>query len=235
MAEKNPFSVNRQFDVRKHGLALLITFIIFSIGILIGTALSEERLGFTRDAIELQQIEYESLQMQLLYLTGQEEKNCNALLGSLERNIYDLENSRIKLENYMAGSEEGDFNLIKRDYMLTEIRYWLLAREAQNVCPSDIANILFFYEVDESCLDCSAQGHILTYLKDIFGDKLLIFSLDVNFDEPMIQILKENYGITEFPSLVVEKKVFPGLTKKEALINELCFSYGSAAFPVCST
>ena len=85
----------------------------------------------------------------------------------------------------------------------------------------------------DSCFDCSAQGYILTYLKSIFGEKLLVFSLDVNFNEPMVQILKENYEIEELPTVIVGDKVFSGLTKKEELINELCLSYSDASFDAC--
>lgn len=225
--------VDRKVYWKRHLVVLVITLIIFSIGIMIGSALTKGRLGFTQEDIEKRQIEYESLQMQLLYLSRQENKSCNVLLNSLERSSYDLENSRIKLENYMAGSESGNFYVIKKDYMLTEIRYWLLAEESKNVCPNDAVRILFFYETDENCIDCSAQGNILTYLKDVFGDKLLVFSLDVNFDEPMIQILKETYDISELPALVLGDKVFQGLTKKEELINELCPYYVGASFEAC--
>ena len=90
-----------------------------------------------------------------------------------------------------------------------------------------------FYETDESCFDCSAQGYVLTYLKNVFGDKLLVFSLDVNFDEPMIQILKENYGVEVLPTLIVEDKVLSGLTKKEELIKELCSYYSKASSELC--
>ena len=223
----------RQFFWKRHILAFVITLLIFSVGILLGSKLSNDRIEFTKTDIERQQVEYESLQLQLLYLTGQEGKNCEVLLNTLERNIYDLENSRIKLENYIQGQEGGDYQTIKRDYMLTEIRYWLLANEAKEVCANDLATVLYFYETTDSCFDCSAQGYILTYLKSIFGDKLLVFSLDVNFNEPMVQILKENYEIEELPTVIVGGKVFSGLTKKEELINELCLFYTDASFDVC--
>ncbi len=223
----------RQFFWKRHILAFFITLLIFSVGILLGSKLTSDRIEFTKTDIERQQVEYESLQMQLLYLTGQEGKNCEVLLNTLERNIYDLENSRIKLENYIQGQEGGDYKTIKRDYMLTEIRYWLLANEAKEVCPNDLATVLYFYETTDSCFDCSAQGYILTYLKSIFGEKLLVFSLDVNFNEPMVQILKENYEIEKLPTVLVGEKIFTGLTKKEELINELCHSYSDASFDAC--
>jgi hypothetical protein len=214
--------IERKVDVKKHLFALVITALIFTVGILIGLGLSEERINFMSESIGEQQIEYESLQMQLLYLTGQEEKNCEVLLKSLERNIYDLENSRVKLENYIAGDESESFDLVKRDYMLTEIRYWLLANEVEEVCASDAVNVLFFYEKDEVCGDCSTQGYILTYLKDRLGENFLVFSLDVGFDEPMIQILKEGYGVEELPAVVFDNVTFNGLAEKEELFKEFC-------------
>ena len=224
--------VDRKFYWKRHLVVLLITMFIFTVGIMIGAILGEQRFEFTKADIEKQQVEYQSLQMQLLYLTGQEEKNCEVLLNSLERNIYDLENSRVKLENYIQDGSK-DFETVKRDYMLTEIRYWLMAKEAKKVCPSDAVSVLFFYETDDTCGDCSAQGHILTYLKSVFKDRLLVFSLDVNFNEPMVQILKENYGVDSLPSVIVEDKLFEGLAKKEELINELCHYYTDSSLEEC--
>tara|TARA_Y100000310_G_scaffold344773_1_gene459387 strand:- start:839 stop:1540 length:702 start_codon:yes stop_codon:yes gene_type:complete len=228
-------SIERKFYLKRHTIALVITLFIFIVGILIGLRVGEMRLDFTKQDIERQQTEYESLQMQLLYLTGQEQKSCDVLLNSLERNIFDLENSRAKLENYVESNDKSSFDVVKRDYMLTEIRYWLLAKEAKKVCPNDVMSILFFYERDELCDDCSAQGYILTYLKDTFGENLLVFSLDVGFGEPMVQILKENYGLEMLPAVVVEDHVFQGLVKKEELINELCLNYDSPTFELCES
>jgi hypothetical protein len=45
---------------------------------------------------------------------------------------------------------------------------------------------------------------VLTYLKAIFGQSLLIFSLDEQLEEPMIQLIKKNYQVTSFPTLIVE-------------------------------
>ena len=70
--------VDRKIYWKRHLAVLVITLLILTVGILIGSILGEQRLEFTRADIETQQIEYESLQMQLLYLTGQEERNCDA-------------------------------------------------------------------------------------------------------------------------------------------------------------
>ena len=67
----------------------------------------------------------------------------------------------------------------------------------------------------------------------MFGDKLLVFSLDVGFSEPMIQILKESYSVDEFPAIVVEDEAFEGLVRREELVEELCEYYGEGSFDVC--
>ena len=205
------------------------------IGILVGLKVSEERLIFTEEDIAKKQVDYESLQMQFLYLTSQENRNCKVLLNTLERNIYDLENSRIKLENYVQSENVEDFKTVKREYMLTEIRYWMLTNEAREVCPNDKVSVLFFYEKEEDCGDCSAQGYILSYLKELFGDNLLVFSLDTGFDEPMIDVLEDNFGIMKLPAVVVNNEVYEGLTEKDEMIEIVCsFLNNRELFESCS-
>tara|TARA_Y100000310_G_scaffold243101_1_gene247495 strand:+ start:1067 stop:1756 length:690 start_codon:yes stop_codon:yes gene_type:complete len=227
--------VDRKLYGKKHVVALLLTGLIFVIGILVGLKVSEERLIFTEEDIAKKQVDYESLQMQFLYLTSQENRNCKVLLNTLERNIYDLENSRIKLENYVQSENVEDFKTVKREYMLTEIRYWMLTNEAREVCPNDKVSVLFFYEKEEDCGDCSAQGYILSYLKELFGDNLLVFSLDTGFDEPMIDVLEDNFGIMKLPAVVVNNEVYEGLTEKDEMIEIVCsFLNNRELFESCS-
>lgn len=220
-----PLIVDRKIHWGKHILAFFITALVFIVGVLIGLRLTELRIGYSQDLWEKQRTDAESLQLQLIFLAAQQNKSCSVLLRSLESNAEDLENARVKLETFIGSGGAEDYAIVKNNYMLTEIRYWLLARDTRQVCENDKVHVLFFYESDDVCGDCSAQGYVLTYLKNLFADQLLIFSLDAGFEEPMIQILKDNYGITEFPALVVEDKVFQGLTVKETLISEICGLY----------
>lgn len=215
--------VVRCFDWKRHLIALVLAILIFIIGLLIGSKLNSERIVFTEDFIKQQKADYESLQLQYNFL-NLDLSGCSGLSSALENNLRDLEDSRVKLESYSKDVKE-DFSVVEREYMLTEIRYWLLARQTKRACNTDAVSVLFFYDNNEVCKDCAAQGAILTKLKEDFKDKLLVFSLNSKNDERMIGILKRSYNVTVTPSLIVEDRRVDGLVELEKLKNLICSYY----------
>ena len=223
--------VNRKVNWKKHLLTLFITLIIFVVGILIGLKLSDQRISYTEDVATQQKLEYESLQLQLLYLSENKE-NCDLLFSTLDRNLYDLEQQRLRLEQYIASSSDVEYDLIKKEYLLTEIRYWMLAKDAKTFCEADFVPILFFYLRNEDCELCSTQGHILTYAKDKLKQKVLIFSLDAASEDPMVKLLKNSFNVTSSPSIVINTELYAGLIKKDLLLQEVCSHFASTP-PYC--
>ena len=220
--------VDRTIHWKKHLLTLIITIVIFTVGIMIGIKLSDQRIDYTQDVAAEQRLEYESLQLQLLYLSENKE-NCDLVFSTLERNLYDLEQQRLRLEQYIASSNDAEYDLIKNEYILTEIRYWMLARDAKTFCDADFVPILFFYLRNEDCDSCSTQGHILTYVKDKLQEKVLIFSLDAASDEPMVGLLMNTFNITSTPSIVIKEDSYEGLVEKDVVLEEVCSSLTSPA------
>ena len=66
-----------------------------------------------------------------------------------------------------------------------------------------------------------------TYFKNKFGDKLLIFPIDVDYEEnePVITILEKQYKITKTPTLVIEDKKYEGIINEEELKKIICTSF----------
>ena len=217
----------RELKARRYIIAFVLTIAIFSIGILLGVIVSTQRETAISKANAMQKLDYDSLQLQYLFLTASTlDKNCNAMLSALEHSTSQLESSREKLESYIDENDFWDYDALKKDYMLAEIRYWLFAKKANEICKRNNAAVLYFYSNEEdSCRDCNAQGLILTYLKEIFGDKLLIFSIDGDYSEQMIGILRGNYNVTEYPTIVINEDVYVGLQDKEDLYNLICGKY----------
>lgn len=218
--------VDRKIYLKRHLLAFFVTAMIFTVGLLIGINITDKRVKEIQELNEDQKADFESLQLQYLYLTSQN-KSCVVFEKTLEQNVYDLENARIKVENYIQASENEGLSRLKRSYVLTELRYWLLAQQTKETCGSDKISILYFYRLDTECPSCSTQGYILTYLKEIFKEKLLIFSIDIDTNEQMVEILKNVYGIKEAPTLIIDNRKVEGLSTKEELIEILCSSYGN--------
>ncbi len=219
--------VIRKISKKIYIKALVITIFIFVLGLVLGIFLSGERVRTIGEFSRVQKLDYDSIQLQFLYLGTLGEQNCLAVMKTLEENINTLNNIRVKLEDYISQSivDNLEFTLLKREYVLAEIRYWLLAQKSKELCDIDAVSIFYFYSNDD-CQNCKVQGTILTYLKDVFEEKLLIFSLDADFDkEPIIGILKSAYNITKTPTLVVENRKFEGLVTKNELFEIICPFY----------
>lgn len=216
----------RKISTKRFLLTFVLVAFVFLIGVLVGNFLTSERTSYLEDIAYKQKLDYESLQLQSLYLDiNANNASCSIFSNILETSLVDVGAAQAKVDLYMKDSSKKSYTEIKRDYLLAQIRYWLLNQKIKSNCKSDQVSVLYFYSND-NCIECGAQGTILTYLKEKLGDKLLVFSLDSDFsDEPVVNIIKKTYNITKVPSIVVEDNVSGELVNKEDLIKEICSLY----------
>lgn len=217
-------------------IAFFLTAAMFVIGILLGFLISDMRSSNVADMSRVQRLDYEGLQLQYLYISSfVQQKNCAAAMTALDKNLNDLEMTRYKLEAYISipVGNNNELNLLKREYLQAEVRYWLLFKQTENVCKKDAVPVLYFYSTT-NCNNCPAQGTILTFLKDQLKERLLVFALDSDFNEPVLNMLKDSYNITSTPSLVIQDETYEGLRTKEELIPIICKYYDKAP-DVCKT
>ena len=207
--------------------ALFLTVVIFVMGLLLGLVIEGKRVEYIEQADREQKVNLESLQLQLLYLSSIEgRESCPAFTTALSEHIKETENTRERLEKYLTEdmAHENGFSLLKREYVISQLNYWVLARRTQEICGSDFVSVLYFYS--KKCPDCENQGFILDYLKKLFGDRLLIFALDQEFSaENMIQVIAASYNVTQAPTIVIEDKVYSGFQSKDELLEHVCIEY----------
>jgi len=223
--------VKRKISRGKYILAGVLTILIFSLGITLGVIVDNYRVQYIEDVSRQQEAEYKSLQFQYLYLTSLEQagESCPVLSATLEKTVTDLSSSLNKFLEYEKETKlnEKDYEFAARSYLLDNLRYWLFAQKSKEKCGLDIVNILYFYS--EGCTICPNQGIILSYYKKIFGEKLLIFPINVDLDnEPMIDILIKNFDITTYPTLIIEGEKYEGVMRKDPLGELICSSLENA-------
>lgn len=229
--QKNPVIVkkSRGFKKEKYVFAALLTLGIFLLGVLLGLVIEGKRIIFIQNSAKEQKLDFASLQLQYAYVNQlSQEQNCPALIKTFEKNIESLESARLRLEEYNQNAKisKDDFKLLQREYILSQLSYWLFAKQTRDVCNVDQASILYFYSTKKECPDCEEQAFVLTYLKKRFNEKLLIFALNGRYtEEPMIEMLKTRYDIQVYPTLVIEDKKFEGFTSKDDILREICRYY----------
>ncbi len=216
----------RDLRTSRYVAAGVITAIIFLLGIMLGFVIEGKRVTTVNDLFQEQRVEFSSSQLQYSYVTTlQSQESCPAIYSIFFNNLKNLDTTAQRLEDYVKDSKINDesFNVLKREYTIEQLRYWLLSKQARDVCQDDLVRVLYFFSVDEECAQCNDQAFVLDYLKKLFGQKLLIFSIDATFEqEPMVKILKQQYNITQYPTLILEEQMIDSFSSREDLLANIC-------------
>jgi hypothetical protein len=224
--------MRQELNKSRYVLAAILTLIIFAAGFSIGLVIEKARLISSDRSIMEQKLGLSSLQAQQLFLDTYSISSCGSIQKLLKSNMDDLDRSMKSLVKYNKKSiiDRDDFELNLRNYFITELQYFLISEKIKTTCSLNTANILYMYtETEESDM----QGYVLDFLKKKFGDQVLIFSFNANFEkEPLIGMLAENYALTQFPAVIINGKTFEGFTSEETLASEVCASINNMS-PYC--
>lgn len=218
--------VDRKVSKSKYIMSFVFTVLIFSLGLTLGIIIDNARLNSINLASKEQEVNYKSIQFQYTYLNflKEEKDSCLVIHGTLDNAISDLGKSLDKFIQYNKNTQinSREYHLDGRSYLLDNLKYWLLANEAKKKCDLDVVSILYFFS--EDCSSCPDQGVILTYFKKKFGDKLLVFPLNIGLesDEGILRIVKNQFNITTIPAVVVENKKYEGVINKDILGGVIC-------------
>ncbi|MBI2675498.1 MAG: conjugal transfer protein TraF [Candidatus Aenigmarchaeota archaeon] len=216
--------MGKKINVKIIIAAFVISTILFSAGLFVGYSVNKERLGdIERRLVDIKS-GIENFQLQFLFLDALGDKAaCPLLSNTLKRINNESYEIGTKLTFFSSSSEVADYtqyNDLKKEYSRILIGYWLLANKLNNACNLGANTIIYFYRKD--CRLCDNQAFILTYLKNKYQEKVLIFALDADLDEPSIETLKKFYEVVEYPTLIANSKVYGGFqeTRKiEEIMN----------------
>ena len=210
----------------KYFAAGVATLIVFVLGILLGIVIDQKKYEYVMGLTMEQDVEFNSLQVQYLYLDNIGGPNsCKVIEQTLENNLRMFQPILERLIDYEENKQyNNEYELLKRKYLLANIRYDLLAQRSKAECGTDLVRVLYFYNSD--CKICGDQGFLLSTFKDSLEDKLLVFPIDMDFtQEPILSVLSTQYDVTEFPTLVIEDTKYVGFQDKASLISKICPLY----------
>jgi hypothetical protein len=221
--------VKKQLNIKILVSALLISTLLFSAGFFTGYSINKEKLSSLEYEITNINKDVENFQLQFLLFDILGEKAAcpllEATLSDINKKSYEIGSRLESMESDSEILSHDEYVSMKKEYSRILIGYWLLANKFKKTCESNVSTILYFFA--KKCDRCGDQSFVLTYLKRKFGEKLLIFALDADLDEPSIQTLKTYYKITVYPSLVVNEKLHEGFYSTEKLEKELKIQFSA--------
>lgn len=142
-----------------------------------------------------------------------------------------------RLETYSNNEKinQDEFDRLKRNHVLSQLRYWMLADDIQKTCPQlEIATVLYFYGTEESCPDCEKQSFVLDYVKRLFKQNVLIFAFNAEeTHEKTIDLLLSSYNMTTLPGIIVNDKIYNGFTDSDIVISDVCTRFNNTNFSIC--
>jgi hypothetical protein len=210
------------FDKSVYIGSFIMATIIFVAGIFFGMIFERDRATEVSQGIRSLREDLEVMQLSYLFFqVGNVScQDFEPITSSLYTRLDEL---GVQLEKYQKEGmfERPEFKQLKGEYTLFSIRTWLTLQNLKSSCPDEFTTILFFYRPGE-CDGCITQGPVLDYFKYKYGSRLLIFSIDTDFESPIVETIKRNYNVTVTPSLVVDDYVMPGLVEKGRLSGILC-------------
>ncbi len=209
----------KKFSIQKTVLVLLLTIVIFSAGILLGSYNTSKKVSTVIDLSN--QLQTQTLGIEVEYDILAENICQNKDVLYLTSELFDLSEKLDFMENQL-GSNNDQVSELKKQYFILEARHWMLAKKRVKDCLNNDKGVnntivLYFYSNQGDCPQCSEQGAVLSYLhKKYKGMK--IYSFDSNIDSPVVNVLKNLYDIKNTPSLVINNEAHEGFLNTDDFI-----------------
>lgn len=123
---------------------------------------------------------------------------------------------RVKFMENQLGSDDAQVTMIKNQYVLLQIKDYILRKELASRCGTKTAMLLYFHDTD--CKDCKEQSIVLDEVHDRYPD-LRIYWFDNSSDTPALKALQSLFTVKDFPTIVINEKEYPGFQPLENMTS----------------
>ena len=205
--------------------SLLITILLFTVGILINYGMDFVRIESIVDVMSAHELSRDAYFIETEFTELFGGNRCKIMQERIIGLKYEIQQVGADLSSYSSFSffKKKDFDYLKRKYFLLELRFLALVHQINKDCGNPYVPIVFFYEIDND--PSERQGFILDELSKHFKKQVVVLSLDKDYkDEPLVELLTKKYNVTSAPTLIINEQKFEGLKYKKELksiINEI--------------
>ena len=202
--------------------ALLLTLLVFLIGILLGVLFEENRANDVGDYYAQSEVSLMDI-LAFNNFVNLNTSECNSLIYyniNFANKIYG--EAKI-LENYEDVGKITDRMTVqhtKYDVMRTLL--WINTIKTDRMCNNNIHTIVYLYEYDPTDLTEKAVNNVwsnvLSELKAVQGDNLILIPIAVNSNIVALNAIIESYDIEQYPAIIIDNdKVVNNVSSVEEL------------------
>ncbi len=190
--------VKRKISMNLYITALVLTVLVFSLGIYIGMVIDES----AKDKVESELLALEQdLYLSRILLLMEEEigEFCPIYSEKLEAVNAERELIGDRLE-YLESVRGLYDETLKERYYYLEFENYLLMKKMKKDCDEDYVLVLFFYDESE---ESRVQGDELNTLR-ASDSNVKVFSFDGTSDSAVVKVLKDQYSVKSYPTVVMD-------------------------------
>ena len=204
--------------------ALLVTIIIFTIGLLIGITIEKERLDIIENYYAKSEVSLVDI-MVLQKLSDTKNYDCKNLIDANIEFTNKIYEEAIILEDYENANRitEGiTFSHQKYDLLRTFI--WANMIKIFETCPKETFPIVYLYEYNTEDLEKKAKqkvwSRILYDTKMEYQNKILLLPIAADTNLSSVNAMTSQFKIKQFPCVIVgNEKIIYELESKDKIKN----------------
>jgi len=191
--------------------ALVLTFLVFNLGIFFGYMLESSRIGKINTM-------YLNAENELLDQITQKgaldvlDLNCDLLV---EENIKfgdKIFNEALEIQKYEEANRiNNDIIFQHKRFDLLRALFWMNSLKIKQQCNSDYHNLVYFYKYNNPTIEQESKqdffSNLLKEIKEKKGNDVMLIPIAADNDLPSINLLIEKYNITELPTILIDEKI----------------------------
>ena len=191
--------------------ALVITFVVFNIGIFFGYKLESSRIDkinewYLESEMELldQRIQSEAFEVVDL--------NCDDLIKENINFANDIFEKALVIDNYEKASRiDDDIIMLHKKYDLLRTLLWVNSIKIKEKCNSDYHNLVYLYKYNSPSIEEKAKqrffSNLLSQVKQEKGDKVILIPIAADNDLSSIDLILDKYEIQDLPVILIDEQV----------------------------
>jgi hypothetical protein len=191
--------------------ALILTFVIFNIGIFLGYMLESSRVSDIKGM-------YIDAELELLDQTAQKDA-----LGLLNLDCASLVQENInfgdrifaealKIQRYEdANKLTEDLIFQHKRFDLLRTLFWMNSMKIKQQCNSDYHNVVYLYQYNNPTIEQHSKqaffSNLLVEMKQKEGGKIMLIPIAADNNISSVSLFMKKYNVTELPTILIDENI----------------------------
>ncbi len=191
--------------------ALILTIVIFNIGIFMGYMLESSRIDKINNLYVNAETELldQMIQRDALSII---DLDCNSLIQENINFGDKIFSEALLIQKYEEANKIND-NIIfqHKRFDLLRTLFWINSIKIKEKCNSDYHNVVYFYKYNSPSIEQESKqrffSNLLSEIKINQEENVMLIPIAADNNIPSVNLLVKEYGIDKLPTILIDEKI----------------------------